>query len=142
MTAKEIFQAAYTAQREIRNLESRRDHYIEMAMSASGMSETHIRNTEVRSRTESAAIGLVDVADKLQEQMVAYLGAVKAAEELIAKIEKPRFREVLTLHYLEGRGWAEVGARMGYRDPGSVFRVHRWALKIAEKCIVNATNKV
>ena len=131
--AKEILQEAFWAQKELRKLEQRRAHYIAMATSMSGMSETHIRSTEVRSRTESAAIGLVEVADKIGVQMERYLAAVKKAEDIIGKIEKPRYREVLSLHYLEGLPWRTVSERMEYRDEKSVFRVHGWALLEAEK---------
>ena len=135
MTAKEIFRAAYEAQKEIKSLQRRRDHYMEIALSAAGMSETHIRNTEVRSRTESAAIGLAMVAAKLEEPMQRYLDAVKQAEEIIQRLDKPRYREVLERHYLEGLSWPEVSQRMGYKDPKSVFRVHGWALMDAEKIL-------
>lgn len=136
MRAKEIFMEAYKAQREIKRLESRRQHYLEMAIMVAGMSETNIRSTEKRSRTESAAIGLATVAEKLKEPAEQYLRAVRKAEEIIGQLEKPRHREVLSLHYLEGLPWAEVSDRMGYQDPKSVFRVHGWALMAADKILV------
>lgn len=135
MRAKEIFQEAYRAQREIKRLEARRQHYLEMAIMVAGMSETNIRSTEKRSRTESAAIGLATVAEKLKEPAEQYLQAVRKAEEIIGRMDKPRYREVLSLHYLEGLPWAEVSDRMGYQDPKSVFRVHGWALMAAEKIL-------
>lgn len=135
MTAKEIFQSAYKAQRELRILQRRREHYLEMATSLAGMSETHIRTTEIRSRTESAAIGLVEVAEKMEQPAEEYLQAVRKAEELISRLDKPRHREVLSLHYLQGLPWARVSDMMGYQDPKSVFRVHGWALLSAEKIL-------
>lgn len=133
MTAKEIFRAAYEAQKDIKALQRRREHYLEMALSGSGMSETHIRSTEVKSRTEAAAIGLAAVALELEKPMERYLAAVKRAELIMQRIDKPRYREVLQLHYLEGKPWQQVSAEMGYQDPKSVFRVHGWALQAADK---------
>ena len=135
MTAKEIFQEAYNAQREIKRLEQRRQHYLEMAIMVAGMSETNIRSTEKRSRTESAAIGLATVAEQLKAPAEQYLQAVRRAEDIIGKLDKPRHREVLSLHYLEGLPWGTVSSRMGYQDPKSVFRVHGWALLSAEKIL-------
>lgn len=135
MTAKEIFQDAMKAQKEIKLLNGRRAHYIEMATSLSGMSEVYIRSTEKRSRTEAAAIGLVEVADKLGEQGERYLAQVRNAEEIIARLEKPRHRQLLTLRYIEGLSWRSVSDEMGYKDPQSVYRVHGWALLAAEKIL-------
>lgn len=135
MRAKEVFLEAYQAQQKIKQLEQRRQHYIAMATSLSGMSEVNIRSTEKRSRTESAAIGLVETADRLGLQLEHYVAAVRVAEEIIARIEKPRYRDVLSLHYLQGLSWREVSERMHYRDEKSVFRVHGWALLEAEKII-------
>ena len=135
MSAKDIFQAAFRAQKEIRILQQRREHYLTLAMSVAGLSSTPVQGGEKNSRTESAAIGLAEVADKLEKQAEQYLAAIRPAEELIEKLDKPRHREVLSLHYLQGYSWGRVSVMMGYQDPKSVFRVHGWALLAADKIL-------
>ena len=133
MTAKEIFQASYAAVREIRRLEQRRAHYLAMAASVAGLSQTPVTGGEKHSRTETAAIGLAELADQMAVRAAEYLAVVRKAENLVEKLEKPRFREVLTLRYIQGYSWEDVSRLMGYVDPGSVFRVNRWALQAAQK---------
>ena len=135
MTAREVFQAALDAEKEIRNIQRRKQHYLDMATGMSGMSETVIRSQSGRSRVEKAALELVDLADRLDREAEQYTAAVKRAEDLIGKLKKPRHREVLELRYLAGHSWRTVADEMDYQDIKSAFRVHGWALLEAQKIL-------
>jgi len=77
---KLILRRAFEAQKRIAELQSRREHYLEMATSISGMSENKIRSTDKRSRVETAALELVDLAAELGEQATELVGALREAE--------------------------------------------------------------
>ena len=129
MGAKEFLQSIRDAERRIRAIRAMRAHYLEMACSMTGMSETNIRSTTKRSRVETSALELVELADELGGKAEELVGLVKKAEAVIAQIENPRYREVLSLRYLAGKSWVEVAGAMGYRDVHSAHAMHGWALK-------------
>lgn len=133
MEAKEFFQSVLDAQRAIYAIREKQEHYTEMATGMSGMSETNIRSSSRRSRVEAAAVGLVDLSDKLDKEAEKYLARIRQAEQIIQKLEKPRHRQVLTLRYLAGHSWRTVADEMDYKDIKSAFRVHGWALMEAQK---------
>ena len=81
-----------------------------------------------RSRVETAALELVDLAAELGEEATALVQALREAEKLIGRLTDSRHRLVLSLRYLEGRGWADVARVMGYADVESAYRAHGWAL--------------
>lgn len=65
MDSKELFNRVHVAQQEIRLLALRRRKYIEMASCAAGMSDTGIRGSGQGSRTEQAAMQLIELADRM-----------------------------------------------------------------------------
>lgn len=135
MESRELFKRVYQAQQEIKLLESRRRKYIEMASAAAGMSETNIRSHSNKSKTEQIAMKLVELADRMGNAVAEYERLVQDAEGLISRLERPRHRQVLTLRYIECMSWSQINKIMGYEDEKSVFRVHGWALKAAQKLL-------
>ena len=133
MSVKEYLQSIRGAEREIRILKEKRQHYLDMATSMSGMSESTIRNTNKRSRVEIAAVNLVELSDEISEQAELLQRRVKGAEWLISKLDKPRYRQVLTLRYLAGKSWADVAREMGYQETHNAHTIHGWALAEAQK---------
>lgn len=133
MTAKALLHEAYEARMEINTLMRRRDQYMAMATGTSGMSETAIRSSEVKSKVESSAIRLVEICDRLDRKVAEYAQIIAQAEQLISRIERSKYRQVLSLRYLEGKSWKAICEIMGYRDEKSAYRIHGWALAEAEK---------
>ena len=133
MRAKEFFFSVRDAERKIKILRKKQRHYQELAISVGGMSETNIRTVSGRSRTETAALRLVEVEDQIADEAEQYVSLIKKAEAIVMRIEKPRYREVLELRYLCGLSWRSVSDEMGFRDVKSVYRVHGWALAAAQK---------
>jgi len=135
MNSKELFNRVRAVQQEIRLIESRRRKYIEMASCAAGMSDTGIRGSGHGSRTEQAAMQLIELADRMGNTIAEYERLVREAEGLISRLDRLRHRQVLTLRYIDGKSWREISRAMGYEDEKSVFRVHGWALKAAQKLL-------
>ena len=143
MTARDVLLAAKEGREEIENILRRREKYLDMAVRISGKSESGIRSQSNRSRVEEAALRLVSIADELSRTAEKYAEDVMRAEDLIRKIKKPRYRQVLELRYLSGESWRTVADIMNYSDVKSAFRVHGWALYEAErilKCGYNTTS--
>lgn len=133
MTAKALLHAAYEARIEINMLKRRRDQYMDVATGTSGFSETAIHSTDVKSKVESSAIRLVEICDRLDKQVAEYAQIIAQAEQLISSLERQKYRQILSLRYIEGKSWKAICEIMGYRDEKSAYRIHGWALEAAEK---------
>lgn len=133
MQVKEYLQSVRDAERDIRVMKAKRAHYLDMATSMSGMSVSSIRNTNKRSRVETAAVELVELADELGERAEVLAHRVKQAEGMIGQLENVRYREVLSLRYLAGKSWADVARAMGYREVHNAHAMHGWALRALQK---------
>ena len=141
MTTREYFERVREAERELWRIQRQREHWEEMATRLSGMGETAIRSTDIRSPTETAGIHLADLSRDLDEDERRYTEIVREARALIAKIQQSKFREVLTLRYICCHGWKRISEEMQYTGEKSVYVVHGWALKAAEQYLPENSTK-
>ena len=137
MTAKEFLLSVQRAEREIKLIQDRRRHYEDLIASiGSHMAKTVIVQTSGNtSKTEIAAIGLVDVADRLTVKEKEYVALIQRAEELIGKLKQDKFRELLIRRYLIGESWKTIRDKMDYKDEKSVYRCHGYALRELQKLL-------
>jgi len=133
MRAKDFFLAVRDAEHKIRVLQSKRRRYQELASSITGMSETNIRSSETRSRTENAALRLVEVDEQMGDAGEQYVALIERAEAILSQIKNQRYVDVLTYRYILGLSWRSVADEMRYHDAKSVYRVHGWALAAAQR---------
>ena len=133
MRAKDFFLAVRDAEHKIKVLRAKERKYRELASSITGMSETNIRTTGNRSRTESAAVRLVDVEDEIADAGEQYVALIVKAEKVLGQIKIQRYVDVLTYRYILGLSWRSVADEMGYKGPKSVYEVHGWALAAAQR---------
>ena len=87
-----------------------------------------------RSRVESAVCRMVDF--EREQHLTARIDALvemrQSAERIITRIESPRFRQVLTLRYLQFESWTWTWERIAaeMRCPKTtVYELHGWALQ-------------
>ena len=139
MTIKQYFERARQAERSIWLIKRQQEHAMAIATSMGSTSETNIRSNTKRSRVETAGVLMADLTADLQSELAQYTAIVTEARSLISKIPQQRFRDVLTLRYLCNHSWKTISDEMDYADPKSVYRVHGFALKAAEKYFVNTT---
>ena len=139
MTARDILQAAMDAERDLMLIREQRRHILDMATSTSVGSEVYVSSSG-SSKTERAAVKMADLEDDLIRSEQVYEQRVLRARRLIGRLEKKRFREVLTLRYLCGKSWREITDSMAYQDEKSAFRVHAWALKAADEILSKKPN--
>jgi len=135
MRAKEFFLAVRDAEHKVKMLQAKKRKYRELASSIGGMSETNIRTVSGRSRTESAAMRLVDVEDEIADAGEQYVALIEQAEKVLGQIKTQRYEDVLTYRYILGLSWRSVADEMRYHDAKSVYRVHGWALAAAQRIL-------
>lgn len=135
MRAKDFFLAVRSAEHRLKILRARKLKYREMASSIGGMSETNIRSTGNRSRTENAALRLVEIEDELDESANQYVALIDKAELVLNQMHNQRYRDVLTYRYICCMSWRTTADEMDYQDVRSAYRVHGWALAAAQRIL-------
>lgn len=135
MTAKMYLLSVQRAERELKILSSRRRHYMDLieAIGSNMAKAVVVKTSGGSSKTETAAIGLIEFTDKLAEKEKEYVALIQKAEKLIDSIKQDKFREVLKRRYLAGESWKTIRDEMGYKDEKSVFRCHGYALRELQK---------
>ena len=139
-TAKEFFRQVLTAEKELKVLNRKLEHYEEIGLSIGGSSGVVGNKNRGSSRVELAAIGAVDVMRELIDQQKAYMAIIARAEQVIGGIKQDRYRQILNFRYLCGMSFRSISDELKYNDPNSVYRAHGWALHEAQK-IINAQEK-
>lgn len=135
MTAKEQLNAIRDEDRAIQNAIDRVDNWYDAATRATGSMEAErVSGTGERSRVESAVCRMVDY--EREQHLTARIDALvdmrQAAERIIKRIDSPRFRQVLTLRYLQTEswtwGWRRIASVMGL-PLTTVYELHGRALQ-------------
>lgn len=138
MTAKETLNAIRDEDRAIQNAIERVDNWYDAATRSTGSMEAErVSGTGERSRVETAVCRMVDY--EREQHLAARIDALvdmrKSAERIIKRIESPRFRQVLTLRYLQVEswtwGWRRIASVMGL-PLTTVYELHGRALQAYE----------
>jgi hypothetical protein len=141
VTAKEFLQSVRQARGSIGPEIERLEELRERAGYGTGRKEaTRISGTPQRSRVEDNICALVDYEAKLNKErvqtekpdMLDYAWRRAQAIDIIKRIPRQQYAEVLYLYYLEGLSWGEV-ASVIKRSIRHTHRLHGWALVIFER---------
>lgn len=136
MTAKEYFETVEKVGRELKLLLARREYYYDMGLrTTSHISPVNVRSSGAYSKVEEAVIGADEMLERVNRKIELYKPRVEEAERIIDQIEQDRFREYLTYRFLCGMKDREVAAKMGYKNPESIYKVRGWALRTAQPLI-------
>jgi DNA-directed RNA polymerase specialized sigma24 family protein len=134
MTAKERLNLIRIEDKAIQDAQDRCGNWFDAATRGTGSMEAErVSGTGERSRVESAVCRMVDF--EREQHLTARIDALvdmrKEAERIIARIESPRFRQVLTLRYLQFESWTwtweRIAAEMGC-SVRTIHVLHGWAL--------------
>jgi hypothetical protein len=134
MTAKEQLNAIRIEDNAIQDAQDRCGNWFDAATRGTGSMEAErVSGTGERSRVESAVCRMVDY--EREQHLTARIDALvdmrQSAERIIARIESPRFRQVLTLRYLQFESWTWTWERIAAEMRCSVRTIHvlhGWAL--------------
>lgn len=134
MTAKEYMVRVRRAEQELEILAEKKRHYIDLMLSiGANTGKAVIRAPSGSSKAETAAVGLVDLAEQIDKKIQEYTQIVKKAEALIDKLPQEKFRKVLTYRYLCNLSWKTISDKLDYSDEKSVHTCHRYALRELQK---------
>lgn len=123
------------AEKELKLISAKRRHFEDLMLSTGSGVGTAIGKPTGASRTEAAAVGLVDLTTELDVKAREYVALIHKAEALIAKLPQEKHRQILTLRYLSDWSWRSISDELRYKDPKSVYRVHGWALQELQKLL-------
>lgn len=133
--AKAFFQSVLRAEKELKLINAKLEHYEELGFSMGGAAGVIGNKQKGTSRVELAAIGAVDALRDLHDEQSRYLAIIARAEQIIRDVPQERYRQLLTYMFLLGKSPRWVTDELGYRDPNSVYRAKGWALWEAQKII-------
>ncbi len=134
MQAKEFMLRVHRAEQELKLINAKKRHFMDLAMSiGSGMGNAVGGKPSGASRVEKAVVSLTDLTIELSVKEKEYVDLIRKAESLIDKLPQERHRQVLTLRYLSGWSWSNISDELNYKDAKSVYRVHGWALQELQK---------
>lgn len=138
MTAKERLNLIRIEDKAIQDAQDRCGNWFDAATRGTGSMEAErVSGTGERSRVESAVCRMVDFEKEqhLTARIDALVDMRRSAERVIARIESPRFRQVLMLRYLQFESWTWTWERIAaeMRCPKTtVYELHGWALQAYE----------
>ena len=135
MKAKDFFSQVRRAEKELKVLNAKLDHYKEIGLSIGGSSGVIGNKQKGTSRVELAAIGAVDVFRDLEKEKAEYMAIIARAEQIIRNIPQEKYRMILNYRYLCGWSYKSISDELKYNDPNSVYRAHGWALREAQRII-------
>jgi len=134
MTAKEFLSKVLKAEHELEIIAEKKRHYNDLICSiGANTGKAVILKPTGASKTETAAVGLVFLNERLLQKEKEYAALVMKAEELIDKLPQDKFRKVLTYRYLCKDSWKTIRDKMDYKDEKSALRCHGYALREFQK---------
>jgi len=140
MKAKDFFRHVLFAEKELKLIRAKIQHYEDLGLSISGggMDSPMVSHSVGTSRVEAAAMGIFDNTLKLQQRAKEYVEVINRAEAIIQQIPQERYRQILTYRYLAGWSFRSISDELGYSAPKSVYHAHGFALEVAQGIIDKA----
>lgn len=129
-----FLERAMEAEKEIKRLKDREKRYREMAEGlGGGTGGVGGKGGGARSRLEEAVAELDELREYVAQRVKELAQEIREVEAVIDAVKVERYKEVLERRYLHGEMWLKISKEMRYQDEKSVYRVHGWALKEAER---------
>ncbi len=129
MTAKEYLSQAFIVDVDINTKLDQLDRLNALATKATTtFSEVPFTGTPDPHRREDIIVKIIDLEDRIKEEMRRLVDLKSDIMTAIAKIEEPEQRIVLEKRYLEFKKWEDIAVEMN-RSLRSIYRLHGEALK-------------
>lgn len=85
-----------------------------------------------KDKVQSAAVEVAELTDKLNEKIHEAVMMQNKIKSLLETIKDDKLRQLMTLHYINGKNWKEVSAIMKY-EYHYTGRLHGQALSLIKK---------
>ena len=141
MKAKDFFLQVKRAERELKVLNAKVQHFEDLGLMITSNIGGIGGKQRGASRTEAAAVGMLDSVSDLNKQIQEYTKLINKAERVIKQIPQEKYRLILTYHYLCQWSFRSISDELDYKDPNSVYRAHGWALSEAQKVLNKESKK-
>ena len=129
MTSKEYLSQAFIVDVDINTKLDQLDRLNALATKATTtFSEVPFTGTPDPHRREDIIVKIIDLEDRIKEEMRRLVDLKSDIMTAIAKIEEPEQRIVLEKRYLEFKKWEDIAVEMN-RSLRSIYRLHGEALK-------------
>ena len=129
MTSKEYLSQAFIVDVDINTKLDQLDRLNALATKATTtFSEVPFTGTPDPHRREDIIVKIIDLEDRIKEEMRRLVDLKSEIMTAIAKIEEPEQRIVLEKRYLEFKKWEDIAVEMN-RSLRSIYRLHGEALK-------------
>ena len=129
MTAKEYLSQAFIVDVDINTKLDQLDRLNALATKATTtFSEVPFTGTPDPHRREDIIVKIIDLEDRIKEEMRRLVDLKSDIMTAIGKIEEPEQRIVLEKRYLEFKKWEDIAVEMN-RSLRSIYRLHGEALK-------------
>ena len=137
MTAKEWFGRVLEAQEELDALKMQQDKLTSLCYPGAAEIREVVQDGHLPSSKAEKYVELREELEaKYMSRSVEWMQLLRDADRVISMIPKARHREVLQYRYLCGLTWEGVRIAMKYSDVRSAHKVHGWALRDAEKIMM------
>ena len=129
MTAKEYLSQALIVDVDINTKLDQLDRLNALATKATTtFSEVPFTGTPDPHRREDIIVKIIDLEDRIKEEMRRLVDLKSEIMTVVAKIDEPEQRIVLEKRYLEFKKWEDIAVEMN-RSLRSIYRLHGEALK-------------
>lgn len=133
MSAQAFMQRVTNAQRRIVEMEERAAHYRDMAQRiTANLQGVHVKGSSGRSRVEDNMDAFMDICREIELEARRLRKYLIKANQVIARLQDAKEREVLELRYLSGYEFQDIADRM-YLSERTARRIHVKALEHVQR---------
>ena len=136
MTEKEWLQRAWNIEKEIKELEERRNHIRDDALKITPSYEyKESQNTFSGNGRENKLINLAEFNNRIEEQIDRLYLVKKEIDNAIESVPDAKLKRLLKLRYIDFKTWEKIAESLDFADVRWVYILHGRALKEIKKIL-------
>lgn len=132
--AKAFFQACRRLDARINALTEERVRIMALATRCTPTYSDMPHASGTSNPVEQAVVRLDELDRTLAGEIDFYVRLLRVAHEVVCRLSDDRYRDILTLRYLNGYSWKKVAETLGY-ESGYIWKVHGRALLEAQRVL-------
>lgn len=128
MTTKELLYQVRALGLEINQL----NNHIEDLYELTGVAYSDLPKGENQNDLSDKVARIIELREMWDKKVDRFVDLKAIAIKLLLQVDNPTYRQVLTMRYLDLKGWDEIAAILGY-DLNYLYNAHGRALKVLKK---------
>lgn len=125
MTAKELLYQVRALGLEINQINS----HIEGLYELTGVVYTDLPKGENKNDLSDKVASIIELREMWNKKVERFVDLKALAIKLLLQVDNPMYRQVLTMRYLDLKGWDEMATILGY-NLNYLYNAHGRALKV------------